>query len=113
MSAIGVVTDSGADAEEFIGGHTGAHTTPADQEPALGAAILKRTRDRLGIIRVIVARFALGGAQIKHLISHFLDVREDILFEVEPGVIASDSHSHDFSSLGNSSIFAAKMKSFL
>ncbi len=48
-----VVTESGADAWQLVGGDAGADAAAADDQPAIGPAVEYRASDRLGVVGIV------------------------------------------------------------
>src|SRR5258705_2240680 len=72
---------------EAVGRVRHAQTCTTSEHSALHFARAYRTRDRLGIVRIVVRRIQLLGSDVDRLVSEFLQLVDKPVLEIEPHMI--------------------------
>src|SRR5262249_7817295 len=94
---IGVVTQAGADARQFVGGYRGADAAAADNDAALGPPFQNGQPNRLSVVRVING-FGIVGADIHYFQTiSFEQTAYDLILQFKARMIGTDNNSHKIS----------------
>src|SRR6266850_3570914 len=75
---------------EAVGRVRHAQTCTTSEHSALHFARAYRTRDRLGIVRIIVRRVELLGPDVDGLVTKLLQLVDESVLETEPDVVGTD-----------------------
>ena len=70
-----------ADAPEFACHYRGAYSTAANNNAAVGLAVLNRPRDWRGKVRVVVIGIQFVGAKVRYLVTERTDQLCDLGFD--------------------------------
>src|SRR2546423_307890 len=90
-----VVAERRPDARELVGRHGRADSAPAEEHPPLGAAILDRLRNALGIVGIVIARYDLVRTAVQDVVPQGSNDVQRHLLERKAGVIGSYRDAHD------------------
>ena len=93
MRGVGIVTESGSDAGDFVGGDGGADTAAADENTSFGFPGDDGFAQGFGEIGV-VGRIGVEGADVENIVTELLQEFRNLLFEREAGVIGADCDAH-------------------
>src|SRR5579862_3994400 len=69
MCAVAVMADCSADTRHLAGRDSGADTRAADEDPALGPALLNRLTELLRLVRIVDPDRVGVGAEVDHLVT--------------------------------------------
>ena len=94
MGGVGVVTEAGADAVDFVGGDGGADAGAADKDAAVGFAALDGVADFAGEVRIIVGLGAIVGAEVDYDVALFFEVANDCFVKRIAAVIGTYCDDH-------------------
>ena len=92
VGAVEVVADRGADPGHLAGGDRGADARAADEDAALGPALLDRLADLARLVRVVDAHGVGVGAEVDHLVPG--ERLEHGFAQVDAAVVERDRDLH-------------------
>ncbi len=93
MRGVGIVTEAGSDAGDFVGGDGGADAAAADENASFGFAGDDGFAQGFGEIGV-VGRVGVEGADVENIVAELLQEFRNLLFEREAGVVGADCDAH-------------------